>query len=1438
LKRAKPAPERLEDRTLLAIGLPIGSPDLSFNGIGFNTTLVGSVDSVGAGALQPDGKIVVAGSMGKSATSQALVVVRYLPNGHLDTGFGGPSQPGVAELAPGSTINVVYIVTVDQNPGSPDEGDIIVAGRWIQSAQQFELALARFKPDGSLDAGFGTDGVVVDPTQPNATGVALAIQPDDKIVVLSASSGAGPVVERFNPDGTPDPSFGTGGLSRPFGNSAPSTGALAQDPHGNILLARVEDASSSRATLAVARLTANGQADPSFGSNGIATTTVVGSRVPYSAAGARLAIDRSGRIMVAGTAHGRGLLGIPTSIGFWVAGFDNSGNLDPSFNHGAVEFVNFQATRQYFSIAEGVAVQPDGKVVLGGGTFDLRGPAQNDIVLARLDADGTLDESFGEGGWDIPNIGSQVSGYLGSVLVQPDGNIVTPFTYLNSKPSVAVWEFGVARVMGNAGAIPPSSGTLPAGIYRDEFVSAGGPTLDSSQVFQHFLWYNFQPSTDALHAAKGHGWDLEQYPPAGRIALHEVAAAGNPAALDAITFPNLRPDVHVGLASVDVAAVGSAHVTFVGANGAYTVDIPAGMSQTASAGESHVLEGTLLNPSVELGPIREIILDSKNAYFYNLKVLVIPGGGPLDDFVTAAPGTSTPIDVLDYATGGAAAAGLQAPLELVAPPGQPSLPGSQTVFSITNPNDIVYTNTVVAQPGQHPTDSFTYTVKDANGRTATGTVYVTIDTPPVVHITMNPPAMADGPGWAVPKGTACPLTGQINVSDAEQDPVRLTASQGPQHGTVKLTKASGTQYTFSYVPLTTDVVFDDRFTLRVSDLSSGQNVYTSTDYTVAFRVGGRLLDFVLAAPGTSTAIDLLDYATGEANFLGLQVPLELVAPPGQPSLPGSQTAISSTHPNDIVYTNTLVAQSGQHPTDAFTYTVQDVNLKTVTGTVHITIDAPPIFHVTVNQPAMEEADGWALPHGAPGPLTGMINITDAEDDPLTLTVSAQPQYGTLNLTKVSDNQYSFSYVPPTTYAYDYHADEPTGVSTLVSVINGDDRFSLRASDGYSSTDFTVRLLAPNAPPETAAMNIGTALTDPFLGTGPAQFVVPENLGMSYYSRLEVQRGYYDPNIDFPGLVHFAAPGVLWNQADRDGDPLTAYLGEAPQHGRVHVFPDGSFNYVPNPGFTGADGFGFYASDGYLRSGLTGVAIHVVPGTPQHPFQSAPVLHDIHYHLDTRDQVRFTPAVSYYSLEGIGQSSRSAYPQFKTVIRPVSVLDLAEPDGLVHIRLVDLNDEYYFEQYDHQHGADFAFKNDLGLFYYPNDRSDAINADELLLDRSDSPFSDLSGPSSGTFIDISSLNFRSGAPIDVSMTYATTNSTGWLSNFASVVVRVDASAVPQVRRVTLAWRNRAKTEAERSARPSPSSFRAYPTTALAAGSKYVSVHTMTLLSRRFLPTTAR
>jgi uncharacterized delta-60 repeat protein len=949
---------------LLAFDVPAGIWDNSFDGFGLQITNVASADRVGTSALQPDGKIIVAGSVTESSGSQGsqtIALVRYLKNGQPDTSFG---HSGVVVLDPALMIDQVYGAAVDRNPGSPFNGDIVVAGYSTDPAQQHELALVRFQSNGVLDTSFGTAGVVLDTRESNATGLALVIGPDDKIAVLGASNwssaSAVPFLERFNTDGTPDPGFGAGGQPvLPFGNvPAALRGGLALDAGGNIVVAGIENASASSSTIMVARITPAGQPDLSFGTNGLAITVVQpfdSINVPINVQG--VAIDPSRGIVVAGTAESF-FDGSPSSSGFWATRYDQFGKLDPSFNNGSLQFVSFPPSGPAtFSDCSSLALEPDGKVVLAGetpATPDGYGSTQENIALARLNTDGSLDESFGEGGQVVEdNGGGELSSELPSVLVQPDGNIVTAFTYAKQDPRLPYSEFGVERFFGQVGSSGLGTATIAAGIYKEDFVDGGNPTkptLDNSMVFQHWLWDNSQLSLDRLDVAQGHGWDIKPVSSGGAFGLQEGFIGSSPAAVDAITFPNLRPDVRVGLASVDVSDSAGADVTFVGANGSYTFVVTRS-KQTAAAGEAQVLQGDPLDPTLELGPIREIILASPDATFSNIQIVVIPGQGPLDDFVTAAPGTSTAIDVLTHAEAEAPAAGLQLPLQLIGTPGPPSLPGSTTAQS---GNQIIYSNTQGAGPGVHPTDAFTYTVQDASNTTATGTVYITIDTPPTISVTPDPPAEV--------------------------------ASPGP---------------------------------------------------------------------------------------------------------------------------------------------------------------------------------GWEYKHGTLGPLTGVVILADAEHDPLMLTVDDQLSAGKVTLSHSPGSyQYTYSYAPPTTYAY----DPTTGVAQSVSAIVGNDQFTFVASDGLTSTEFTVPffVVAPGDSP-------------PLVGN--LQFAVPENVGVSYYAS-----NHMSP-LDVPGLVHFAAPGALWTATDPDGDPLRALADPAdpPQNGKLELFPDGSFNYTPRKNFAGMDRFGFFANDGYLSS---------------------------------------------------------------------------------------------------------------------------------------------------------------------------------------------------------------------------------------------------------------
>jgi uncharacterized delta-60 repeat protein len=209
-----------------------------------------SIDRANALVIQPDGKIVAVGSTRSGPTSQ-FAVARYLPNGSLDATFDGD---GLA-MTPISS-GVAFDLAVQ-----PD-GKLIAAG-WSNPGG-FDIAMVRYNPDGSLDSSFGGNGTVVASSfRPASTYAShVLVQPDGKIL----TGGAG--LARFTSDGTVDRSFGAGG--RAVTDLGLVTPVL--QPDRKILAVGSTPSPGNFSDFAVVRLTAAGRIDPTYGRSGRVVT--------------------------------------------------------------------------------------------------------------------------------------------------------------------------------------------------------------------------------------------------------------------------------------------------------------------------------------------------------------------------------------------------------------------------------------------------------------------------------------------------------------------------------------------------------------------------------------------------------------------------------------------------------------------------------------------------------------------------------------------------------------------------------------------------------------------------------------------------------------------------------------------------------------------------------------------------------------------------------------------------------------------------------------------------------------------------------------------------------------------------------------------------------------------------------------------------------------
>src|SRR4051794_34623936 len=321
-------------------------------------------------AIEPSGDVVVAGTSLKFAPRPsgrdyrtAFTLAAYRPDGSLDPEFG---SGGIVRTGFGHRCSFAGAsgIVVDSS------GRIVVAGGSCgidRGHEHKHIALARYLPDGHLDKGFGTGGKV---TTERGVAFAVAIDPSGRIVIAGRSHRRFALV-RYRANGGLDLAFGAGGMVTD-GSAYPS--GLAIDHSGAISVAGVH---THRATLA--RYEPNGSLDPTFGTGGIVTTRTGQSAV---------AIDPSGRIVVAGTAASSG------GTAFALARYDPSGNLDPSFGSGG-EVTSTFAER--YAAAHALAVDFGGRLVVAG-SVGSGAPGESQFAVARYKPDGSLDPSFGSGG--------------------------------------------------------------------------------------------------------------------------------------------------------------------------------------------------------------------------------------------------------------------------------------------------------------------------------------------------------------------------------------------------------------------------------------------------------------------------------------------------------------------------------------------------------------------------------------------------------------------------------------------------------------------------------------------------------------------------------------------------------------------------------------------------------------------------------------------------------------------------------------------------------------------------------------------------------------------------------------------------------------------------------------------------------------------------------
>lgn len=378
-----------------------GSLDLTFGDGGIVTTpMFLSNSTFTAVAMQADNKIVATGWY--SDMHPVAYVMRYNEDGSLDETFG---DDGIVSTSYGLVEQVAYAVAIQT------DGKILISG-FVQTEFTREHAVFRFNTDGSPDNSFDGDGVVL--TNAGTLGSesrSMALQEDGKIILAGVSitteqNDFGLV--RYNTDGSLDNTFDFDGIVNPpiFGVGIMRGGHVAIQPDGKIVVTG-DTWDGTYNNYVTVRFNVDGSRDVTFGEGGIVITNLES----YDAEPTAIAIQSDNKILISGSAQ------YDFYSDFALVRYNEDGSLDDSFNEDGIVIspVSPSQDRGY-----SMTIQNDGKIIVAGDAYTA---GVTDIALARYHTNGDIDSTFDFDGKVFTSIDSSVSVAEG-VVVQADGKIV------------------------------------------------------------------------------------------------------------------------------------------------------------------------------------------------------------------------------------------------------------------------------------------------------------------------------------------------------------------------------------------------------------------------------------------------------------------------------------------------------------------------------------------------------------------------------------------------------------------------------------------------------------------------------------------------------------------------------------------------------------------------------------------------------------------------------------------------------------------------------------------------------------------------------------------------------------------------------------------------------------------------------------------------------
>lgn len=363
--------------------------------------------------------------------------------------------------------NGIVLTNVLIAPGSPNgnsddearamaiqsDGKIVVAGvvdDWTSTG--YDFSICRYNTDGTLDNTFSGDGKEKTIVSNNIEFVSdVAIQSDGKIIVLGYSNSQF-VLVRYNSNGALDNTFGTAGIVlTQVSTSSEQANTMKIQSDGKIV-AGGYGIFNGNSDFALVRYNTNGTLDNTFGTAGIVNTAIGNAGESINA----IMIQPDGKILATGVMANTG-----SNACFALVRYNSNGTLDASFGTAGTATVS---PTKSTNIANSISLQTDGKIVVGGSSMNT---SSFDFSVARFNANGTLDNTFGTNGTIVHSIG--VADGINALAIQSSGKIVAAGSaMISNNRNFTLARYTAAGVLDNTfgvnGVVTTSLGPSMAGI--------------------------------------------------------------------------------------------------------------------------------------------------------------------------------------------------------------------------------------------------------------------------------------------------------------------------------------------------------------------------------------------------------------------------------------------------------------------------------------------------------------------------------------------------------------------------------------------------------------------------------------------------------------------------------------------------------------------------------------------------------------------------------------------------------------------------------------------------------------------------------------------------------------------------------------------------------------------------------------------------------------